>query len=321
MREGQFIKQNKDRWAEYEHPTDDPDDLAKRFTYLVDDLAYAKTYYPSGNTVRYINNLASNLYLSIYRNRKEKGSRLITFWTTELPLILYRQRKALLVAFLFFSAFVVMGVFSGMYDQTFVRSILGDGYVDMTEHNIAKGDPFGVYKDEDESLMFMQIALNNIGVAFNTFLLGLSCGVGTLYYLFRNGLMLGVFEHLFFKHGLGFRSISVVFIHGTLEIAAIVIAGGAGIALGSAILFPKTYTRVQSIRTGVKDGVKIMLGLIPVFTVAAFFEGFVTRHTGMPLAMSLLILGGSLLFVVWYYIILPIRVHRAAVISDPFAAL
>src|SRR6187549_1417607 len=248
MREGQFIKQNKPRWSEYEHPTEDPDELARRFTYLVDDLSYAKTFYPAGNTVRYINSLAANIYLSIYRNRTEKSSRLITFWTVELPLIMYRYRRTLLAAFLFFAAFVLMGVFSSMYDQTFVRAILGDRYVNETERNIASGDPFGIYKQESPFIMFVRIALNNIGVSFNCFLLGITCSIGTLYYLMSNGLMLGVFEHMFFKHGLGMQSILVVFIHGTLEISALVIAGAAGIVLGNSILFPKTYTRIQSIR-------------------------------------------------------------------------
>ena len=310
MREGQFIKQNKNRWSEYEQPVEDPDELARRFTYLVDDLSYAKTFYPSGNTVRYINSLAANIYLSIYRNRKEKGSRIITFWTTELPLIMYRHRRTLLAAFCFFAVFVLMGIFSGIYDQTFVRAILGDSYVDMTEQNIARGDPFGVYKDGNATMMFLRIALNNIGVSFNCFLLGLTCGIGTLYYMMSNGLMLGVFEHFFFRHGLGFKSLLVVFTHGTLEISALVIAGMAGLVLGNSILFPKTFTRMESILKGVKDGVKIMVGLIPVFTVAAFFEGFVTRYTGVPVVVSLLILGGSLAFVIFYYIIYPIRLYK-----------
>jgi uncharacterized membrane protein SpoIIM required for sporulation len=313
MREGQFIKQNKGRWAEYEHPTDDPDELARRFTYLVDDLSYAKTFYPFGNTTKYINSLAANIYLSIYRNRTEKSSRIFTFWTTELPLIMYRYRRTLLYAFLFFMAFVLMGIFSSMYDQTFVRAILGDGYVDMTERNIAAGDPFGVYKKSDETYMFIRIALNNIGVSFNCFILGITCSVGTLYYMMVNGLMIGVFEHMFFRHGLGFQSILVVFIHGTLEISALVIAGTAGLILGNSILFPKTFTRLQSVRKGVKDGAKIMVGLIPVFIVAAFFEGFVTRHTGMPLFLSLSILTASLAFVIFYYIYYPAVLHRRAI--------
>ena len=205
-----------------------------------------------------------------------------------------------------------MGVFSSMYDQTFVRAILGDGYVDMTERNIASGDPFGVYKGDNPLVMFIRIALNNIGVSFNCFILGILCSVGTLYFLMSNGLMLGVFEHMFFRHGLGVQSILVIFIHGTLEISALVIAGMAGIVLGNSILFPKTYTRRQSIMRGVKDGVKIMVGLIPIFTVAAFFEGFVTRYTGMPLFLSLSILGCSLAFVIFYYIYYPAVVARRA---------
>ena len=63
MREGHFIKQNIDRWESYQEPTEDPDEVAKRFTYLVDDLSYAKTFYPSSNTVRFINGLAANIYL------------------------------------------------------------------------------------------------------------------------------------------------------------------------------------------------------------------------------------------------------------------
>jgi uncharacterized membrane protein SpoIIM required for sporulation len=310
MREGQFIKQNKQRWSEYEHPTEDPDELARRFTYLVDDLSYAKTFYPGSNTVRYINSLAANIYLSIYRARKEKSSRVITFWTIELPQIMYRYRRTLLVAFLFFAAFVLMGIFSSMYDQTFVRAILGDQYVDMTERNIATGDPFGVYKQGNETIMFLFIALNNIGVAFICFVLGIMCSVGTLYELFRNGLMLGVFEHMFFRHGIGLQSVMVVFIHGTLEISAIVVAGMAGMILGNSILFPKTYTRRQSVIRGVKDGVKIMVGLIPVFTVAAFFEGFVTRHTEMPVFINAMILAGSLAFVIFYYVYYPTVVNR-----------
>ena len=86
MREGQFIKNNIERWKSYEEPTEDPDEVAKRFTYLVDDLAYAKTFYPFSNTVKFINGLAARIYLSIYRNKKEKQSRIKSFFVAELPL-------------------------------------------------------------------------------------------------------------------------------------------------------------------------------------------------------------------------------------------
>ena len=310
MREGQFIKQNIERWENYQQPTDDPDEVAKRFTYLVDDLSYAKTFFPYGNTSRYINGLAANIYLSIYKNKKEKKHRLITFWTTELPLVIRKRHKLLLFTFLFFLAFVAIGVFSAYNDPTFVRSVLGDRYVDMTERNIANGDPFGVYKDGNELSMFLYIAFNNIRVAFMVYSMGIFAGVGTLYFLFTNGLMVGVFEFMFFHHDMGFKSLLVIMVHGTLELSAIVIAGYAGLTIGNSILFPGTYTRLQSLKSAAKDSVKIIVSLVPIFIVAAFFEGFVTRHTGMPLWLSLCILLSSASFIVWYFVIYPIRVSK-----------
>lgn len=310
MREGQFIKRNKARWDSYQQETEDPDEMAKRFTYLVDDLAYAKTNYPFSKIVKYINGLAAGIYLSIYRNKKEKSNRLVSFFKTELPLILHSHRRVLLFAFLFFITFMAIGIFSSWQDPSFVRGVLGDSYVNMTEDNIAKGDPFGVYKDADALLMFLQIAWNNIKVSFLCFTLGISCSIGTLWMLFNNGLMVGVFEQMFFAHDLGPKSILVVFIHGTLELSSIVIAGGAGMIMGNAILFPKTYSRIESLKRAAKDGVKIIIALIPIFIVAAFFEGYVTRYTEMPLPLSISILLLSLSFIVWYFVLYPRAVYQ-----------
>jgi len=120
----------------------------------------------------------------------------------------------------------------------------------------------------------------------------------------------GVFEFMFFHHHLGWQSVLVIFIHGTLELSAIVIAGFAGLTIGNSILFPGTYTRIQSLKFAAKDSVKIIISLVPVFIVAAFFEGFVTRHTGMPLWLNLTILLSSASFIVWYFVIYPIRVSK-----------
>lgn len=310
MREGQFIKRNLDRWQSYQDPTEDPDEVAKRFTYLVDDLSYAKTFYPRSSTAKYINSIAANIYLSIYKNKKEKGNKFVTFFTTELPLAIRRNHRIMLFTLVFFLAFIIIGAFSSYLDQNFVRAVLGDHYVDMTEQNIANGHPFAVYGGEDEVVMFFMIALNNIKVAFITYFMGITAGAGTVYLLFSNGLMVGVFEQMFFHHNLGFKSILVVFTHGTLELSSIVIAGSGGLMLGSAMLFPGTYTRLQSLRRAATDSVKIMVCLIPIFIVAAFFESFVTRHTEMPVWGSLSILLSSGAFMIWYFIVYPIKVAK-----------
>lgn len=97
-----------------------------------------------------------------------------------------------------------------------------------------------------------------------------------------------------------------------------VIAGAAGLILGNSILFPGTFSRTDSVLKGGRDGLKIVFGLVPVFLTAAFLESFVTRYTNMPLWLSLSILGGSLLFIIWYFILYPIRLHNKikAVLQD-----
>jgi len=288
-------------------PATDPDEMADQFTELVNDLGYARTFYPKSKVTTYLNGLASKTYLDIYRNKKESTSRITKFWKTELPLLMRGYRRELLLSFLIFTLFAVMAAFSASNEENFVRGVLGDGYIEMTEENIARGDPFGVYKSTDQLSMFFQIALNNIRVAFLCFTSGFFLSLGTAYMLFTNGTMIGAFQYYFFAKGLGWQSVLVIWIHGTLEISAIIIAGAAGFVIGNSILFPGTHSRLHSLKRGAKDGLKIMIGLVPVFMLAAFFEGFVTRYTSMPLALSISILTASLSFIIWYFAIYPSR--------------
>jgi uncharacterized membrane protein SpoIIM required for sporulation len=321
MREALFIKKNADKWKEYQHgETKNPDEIADRFVNLMDDLAYAKTFYPKSKVTRWINGIAANIYQSIYQNKKEKYSRIFQFWKYELPLLFKRYHPILLFTTIAFLVFVAIGVFSAMSNEGFVRGVLGDDYVNMTEENIAKGDPFGVYKDNNPFTMFVQIAFNNIRVAFMAFIGGLTLGYFTLKIMWGNGLMLGTFQYMFFSKGLGIKSILVIWIHGTLEISAIVIAGTAGFILANGILFPGTYSRLTSFKRGAKDAAKVLICLVPIFILAAFFESYVTHlmsqtydkanNVGLPIWVSVVILAVSLIFIVWYFIIYPIRLHK-----------
>jgi uncharacterized membrane protein SpoIIM required for sporulation len=313
MREAQFLKQNADKWKKFETEVKHhapADLLADRFVELTDDLAYSKTFYPNSNTTRYLNGLAGLFHQKIYRNKAEDKSRIWWFWQYELPYLFRFYHKQFFYALVFFLLFCAMGAISAKYDENFIRLILGDGYVNMTNENIEKGDPFGVYKHSGQLDMFFGIAFNNIMVSFYAYVLGISFGVGVIWLLLNNGLMLGSFEYYFFSKALGFKSVLVVFIHGTLEIWAIVIAGASGLILGNSLLFPGTYKRSVSFLKGGKDGLKIVIGLLPVFLTAAFLESFVTRHTEMPLWLSLSVLGGSFAFIAWYFVIYPIRIHQ-----------
>jgi len=311
VREGLFIKKNIDKWKQYQYEeSEGPDEMANQFTELVNDLGYSKTFYPQSKVTQYLNGLASRIYLGIYKNKKEESSRLWKFWKQELPLTIRKYHRELLYSFLIFTSFAILAAISSANDETFVRGILGDGYVEHTEENIAKGDPFGIYKKQDRMSMFIRIAMNNIKVAFLVFVSGLVLSLGTVWLLFKNGVMVGAFQYMFFAKGLGWQSVLVIWIHGTLEISAIIIAGGAGFILGNSILFPGTYKRLYSLKRGAKDGLKLMIGLVPVFIIAAFLEGFITRYSTMPKAISISILVSSFIFIVWYFVLYPNKVYK-----------
>jgi uncharacterized membrane protein SpoIIM required for sporulation len=135
---------------------------------------------------------------------------------------------------------VALAVLGATQDVHFVRNILGDGYVEMTERNIREGDPFGVYRDENPFTMFVRIAMNNSFVALIQVMGGLTLGLATLFSIWQNGMMLGAFQFLFFSRGLGLESILTIWIHGTIEILSIVVASSAGFIIARSILFPGT---------------------------------------------------------------------------------
>ena len=137
LREGLFIRKNKDRWEKLEADApSSPDEMATDFTRLVDDLAYAKTFYPTSRVTRYINSLASRIYLRIYRNRKEESNRLLRFWKFDVPFTIAKHYRIILVAFIIFCVFFAIGFFSASKDPSFTAEIIGEDYVQMTEENI-----------------------------------------------------------------------------------------------------------------------------------------------------------------------------------------
>ena len=135
-------------------------------------------------------------------------------------------------------------------------------------------------------------------------------GIPSVYMLGQSGVMVGVFDRLFVNNGEALNFWLVVFVHGTLELTAIIIAGGAGIVLGKSFLFPGTIKRLEALKRGAKDGVKIIIGMIPVLALAAFFEGLFTRLYNDISILTTLITTLSMLFVLWYFVIYPIMLTR-----------
>jgi uncharacterized membrane protein SpoIIM required for sporulation len=309
MRETKFIQQNEEKWREFEsvmeNPRKDPDKLNDLFVQITDDLSYSRTFYPNRSVRVYLNSLAQRIFIKLYKNRRSNSNRLFSFWTDELPQLVYESRSAFRLSFFVFVLACLIGGVSSAMDEEFAAVILGDSYVEMTLENIDSGDPMAVYKQKGALGMSLGITVNNLWVAFLTFVMGAFFTVGSIAILIRNGIMLGAFQYFFIEQGLFWESFLTIWIHGTLEISAIIIAGAAGITMGRGLVFPGTYSRVQSFQRSARRGIKLMVGIAPIIIMAGFIEGYLTRYTGTPNILRGAFIGVCLLFVLIYFVWYP----------------
>jgi len=309
MRESKFIDQNAEKWKQYEQGIREnnlsADELERSFIELNDDLAYARTFYKHRSVRVFLNNLLTPVYDRIYNRKEFSWKNIRDFFLIKAPAIHFKARWFILVSFLVVSIGFAIGYFGTRHDYQFAHTVLGSGYVHMTEENIAKGDPLGVYKYENTGEMFFGIATNNLKVGFLYFVMGALFCVGTMYFLLLNGIVLGVFTYMFTSRGLASEYILTVYQHGTLEILGLVIEGGAGIMLGAGLLFPGTLTRMQSIQNAARRSITMFMVCLPIIVLAAFIESYLTRFTEINNTLRALIILLSLCFMLYYFVIYP----------------
>jgi uncharacterized membrane protein SpoIIM required for sporulation len=318
MREVAFIKQNKEKWIEFEKFTKNKgkstiksDELSTLYIQLMNDLSFAQTYYPKSKIVNYLNQLATQIYVSIYKTKRTDSNRLVHFFKTEVPLLVYQYRTYFYATFILFFLFLGMGILSAKYDNQFVRLVLGDDYVNQTLENIKKGDAVAIYKSGSNWGSFIGITMNNLFVGIRSYFYGLFCGFGSAYSLFMNTIMLGSFQYFFYDRGVLLESVKGIWIHGSMEIFAMIIEAACGIVMGFAILFPGTYTRLESFKIGFRKSFKIFLSTFPFTLAAGFLEGYITRFSNvLPTWACFLIIFSTLGIISFYYLIYPFIVHR-----------
>jgi len=177
--------------------------------------------------------------------------------------------------------------------------------------NIEKGDPLAVYKSGSQWGSHIGITLNNLRVGLYSYIMGAFLGIGTIYVLFQNSVMLGSFQYFFYDQNVFWESVRGIWIHGSMEIFAMVIEASAGLILGASILFPQTFSRYNSLKIGVKNSIKIVLSTFPFTIVAGFLEGYITRYShSMPHTLSVGIILITLSTISFYYLVYPYIVYK-----------
>jgi uncharacterized membrane protein SpoIIM required for sporulation len=158
--------------------------------------------------------------------------------------------------------------------------------------------------------MFGYYIMHNIGIAFQTFASGLLFGVGSVFFLFFNGLMIGAIAGHLTQIGFGQTFWPFVIGHGAFELSAIALSGAAGLKLGWALIAPGRLTRGEALLQAARVSVQLIYGVIGFLLIAAFVEAYWSSMT-WPAAWVKYSVGSALWGLVAAYLTLAGRESHA----------
>jgi uncharacterized membrane protein SpoIIM required for sporulation len=272
-------------------------ELALLYRQVANDLSIVRQDATARSTSQMLNQLLGRTHNIIYTDRQRSASGVVRFLGKEYPALFRRLLPYTLTAVALFSVGLLLGVVLTITRHGFMESFLGPFMV-ATIHN---------HQMWTHSIVSMKpqaasgIMTNNLSVTFLTFAAGITGGLGTLYLIFNNGLLMGVIATACQQAHMSRELWSFVCPHSSLELPAIFIAGGAGLRLAAGMLFPGLYSRRESIALAGRESVRLVAGIIPMLIVAGTIEGFFSP-SGAPVALKFAV--GAVMFtllLVWLF--------------------
>jgi uncharacterized membrane protein SpoIIM required for sporulation len=256
-------------------------ELGLLYRQTASDLAAVREDPTSRQLSTYLNQLLARCHNLIYLGHKPKVSGLVRFYRDTYPK-LFREtlpQTLLAVAIFFFTALIAWVI--TLQDSAFAYRLLGPGMMETIEQRKMWTESIVTVKP----LASSGIMTNNLSVSFTTFAMGISAGIGTIWMMMLNGLLIGVIGAATWKAGMAVQLWSFVAPHGVLELPAIFIAGGAGLEIARGLLFPGLLPRKVSLAQAGGRGARLLLGTIPMLVVAGIIEGFFSPSHA-PVAMK-----------------------------------
>jgi uncharacterized membrane protein SpoIIM required for sporulation len=247
-------------------------EMALLYRQVAADLSALRQDSTAQNYALYVNQLLSRAHHIIYSGRKTSLRTLFLYLRDEYPAIFQRQAGFVLASLAVSVAFGILGAVLTSARPEFMRHFVGPEMIaTMERHQMWTQSIVSVAPKETSHIM-----TNNLAVSFVTFASGITFGLGTFYYLFFNGMMLGVVGAACHQYGMSLPLWSFVAAHGSLELPSIIIAGGAGFRLGHAMLFPGSLRWKDSVAQGGIDATRLVSGIIPLLVIAGCLEGFLS---------------------------------------------
>jgi uncharacterized membrane protein SpoIIM required for sporulation len=307
----EFVRDRAPTWIELEQLVDGSGDSPARlgpagvlrlgacYRAVAADLAFARRRFPADPVVARLERLAERGRHAVYNTTNERNS--VREFVSHGYWRRVRERRALLVIAIVCTALpTLLAGYWAWRDPGAAGGLVPTGYQSVTQPR-RPGEDLGISVDQQSDLA-ATIFTNNIRVTFLAFAGGILAGLGTLYLLIENGILLGAVGGLAIGAGNGRPFFELIVAHGVLEMSCIVVAGAAGLRLASAIVDPGTRTRIEALRTEARAAVEIVLGTAVWLVVAGLVEGFLTP-AGKGLTVVLIVgfgLGSLYWGLVWW---------------------
>ena len=247
-------------------------ELGLLYRQTASDLATVREDVTSNQLTFYLNQLLGRAHNLIYMGHKQKMSGLVRFYAQTFPQIF---RETFAQTFLAFLIFTVTGIATWavtIHDPAFAHRMLGPQMMETIEKREMWTQSIVTVKP----LAASGIMTNNLAVCFATFAFGITAGIGTIWEMFNNGMLIGVIGAATWQAGMALQLWSFVAAHGVLELPAIFISGGAGLEIARGMLFPGLLPRRESLALAGGRAARLMMGIIPILIIAGIIEGFVS---------------------------------------------
>ncbi len=306
-----------DRWLEAlersKGQVDQAGGFAAAYRRLCQHLALAEARGYSSPLVEQLQLRVMRGHQQFYRHRSPLGGRLLSFLLGGFPRLVRAEWRCVLVAsLLFFGSLLGMGLLVYLFPEL-VYSVMGPEQVASMERmydpDARRLGRFGERDSADDWVMFGFYIMNNIGIAFQTFASGLLLGLGSLFFLLFNGLMIGAVAGHLTQIGYGQTFWSFVIGHGAFELTAIALAGAAGLKLGWALLAPGRLPRGEALRLAAGRSVRLVGGVTVLLVLAAFVEAYWSSMTLASPGLKYAVGAGLWLLVLAYLLLAGRRTH------------
>ena len=245
-------------------------ELGLLYRQTASDLAAVREDASSKQLTAYLNQLLGRSHNLIYLGHKPKISGIVKFYRDTYPQVFRETLRQTLLALAIFAAAGLAAWAVTIHDPAFAHRVLGPQMMETIEQRKMWTESIVAVKPVASS----GIMTNNLSVAFSAFAMGITAGLGTIWMMMTNGLLIGVIGAATWKAGMALQLWSFVAPHGVLELPAIFIAGGAGLEIARGMLFPGLLPRKESLARAGARGAQLLLGTIPILVIAAVIEGF-----------------------------------------------